>query len=106
MTEQHGGGSFEIPVGLKMGDETKLGEEAGLGEAGDTLFDVGEQIRLSSLICSDEAVKLELGQEGRGVMLEGNAERGAIFLGDVGPVVEVLHVEGAEERIFRHHRVK
>ena len=42
-----------------MSDQAELGEEAGLGKAGNTLLDVGKYERLASLVVFDEVKKAE-----------------------------------------------
>ena len=43
MAEEHGGGGFGVAVLGKEGDKTELGQEAGLGEARDSLENIAEE---------------------------------------------------------------
>ena len=106
VSKQHGGGGLEVPVGFEVGDEAKLGKEPGLGQAGNTLLDVGKNVGLTSPIMFDEVKKAQFYEERVGVVLEGDPKRGAMLLWDVGAIIEVLNVESAEARSFRHHAVK
>ena len=78
MTEKHGGGGFVETAGLKVGEEAKLGEETGLGKAGNALPDVGKEEGLPRAVGLNEGVEIEVGEKGSGVVTEGDPDGGGL----------------------------
>ena len=48
VAEKHGSGGFVIAVGVEEGEEAALGQEAGLGKAGDCFDNAKETVRVAS----------------------------------------------------------
>ena len=103
VAEEHGGGCFGVAVLGKEGDKTKLGQEAGLGKARDSLEDITKDERFAVGVTEErKETKFCEGGEGDGRHIDADRLRG----GKNGAKVVVDYVDGGEVGAGGDNRVE
>ena len=70
MVEKHGRGGLMVAVRIEEGEEAALGEEAGLGQAGNSFEDVEKTIRVASGVGVEVGGDTEVGEDGGGNVVQ------------------------------------
>ncbi len=77
VAEEHGGGGFREVVLCEEGDKTELGQEAGLGEARDSLEDITKKKRFAVGVTEErkETSFVRVGREMEDTSMRTDSER-------------------------------
>jgi hypothetical protein len=98
VAKEHGGGGFEIPVGVEDGDEFILAVEAGLREAGNGFGEVKKTVGSAFGVVLEEGGDSEGVKNGGGDVVK--VETDGLGGRKTGPKIEVRDVYGGEEGVF------